>query len=131
MKRSCEGCAYLKRKGTKRGNICRHCIDPETKEHRMWDNSDYAVISTILSSKNFSYNSCCICGYTPSSNGDIPNYAPLKYWDCDDGWIIGTLCRECAMHNLLIKPKPSDYAYNKKENIEIITDEDPIIAFYD
>lgn len=45
-----------------------------------------------------SYNYCGICGRTPSStpsNSEEPNRAPVSWWDPDDGWKIGTLCRWC------------------------------------
>lgn len=72
-----------------------------------------------------SYNYCGICGSVPKSN-DEPNRAPVKWWDPDDGWKIGTLCRWCAEEVLDQKPKPSDYAYEKSDVFvsESNTDED-------
>ena len=51
-----------------------------------------------------SYNYCGICGRTPKSN-DEPNYAPLRWWDPDDGWKIGTLCHWC--HDEVVKARPN------------------------
>jgi len=77
-----------------------------------------------------SYNYCSICGHVPNCHIDEPNYAPLKFWDADDGWRIGTLCRPCAEEELDRQPKPEDYAYSKYYELptEIETDEDPLEA---
>ncbi len=80
-----------------------------------------------------SYNYCGICGHTPHETGDA-NRAPLKWWDCDDGWKIGTLCRYCAEDELDTKPNPKDYAYQNQDEMplaNINTDEDPLEALYD
>ncbi len=69
-----------------------------------------------------SYNYCRICGYTPHTQNDKPNRAPLRFWDPDDGWKIGTLCRGCADEFLDVKPSPEDYAY-REHNSDICTDE--------
>ncbi len=78
-----------------------------------------------------SYNYCRVCGYTPKTNNDEPNRAPLRFWDPDDGWKIGTLCRGCADEVLDVKPSPEDYAYRYQSDIctdEPETDEDPLLA---
>ncbi len=78
---------------------------------------------------NPTYNYCRICGHSPTSK-DEPNRAPIKFWDCDDGWIIGTLCRYCFHDTKDVKPSPEDYAYSRYyEMPEIETDEDVINAF--
>lgn len=77
-----------------------------------------------------SYNYCGICGRVPRSNADEPNYAPLRWWDPDDGWKIGTLCRHCHEDTFHAKPKPGDYAYRTTNGVadDVNTDEDPINA---
>ena len=44
-----------------------------------------------LSTYRCSYNCCGICGRTPNENEEC-NWAPIRYWEPDDGWCIGTLC---------------------------------------
>jgi hypothetical protein len=77
-----------------------------------------------------SYNYCGICGHTPKTNQDEPNRAPLRWWDPDDGWKIGTLCRWCAQEALDAKPKEGDFAYRRTNEVcdDCNTDEDPILA---
>jgi hypothetical protein len=81
-----------------------------------------------------SYNYCTICGHTPKKD-EPANRAPLKFWDPDDGWKIGTLCPWCADDALTTEPKPTDYAYKSEENAGLMqlldnvhTDEDPLLA---
>ena len=77
-----------------------------------------------------SYNYCGICGRVPKQN-DEPNYAPLKWWDCDDGWKIGTLCHWCHDEVFGQKPKPDDYAFKRTNGVadDVNTDEDPSSCF--
>ena len=79
-----------------------------------------------------SYNYCGICGRTPETSLDEPNLAPLRWWDPDDGWKIGTLCRWCAEEALDRKPQPDDFAVATRATNgvcdECDTDEDPINA---
>ena len=84
-----------------------------------------------LNDYKISYNYCGICGRVPQTNLDEPNHAPIRYWDCDDGWRIGTLCRWCYDEYGNAQPQPSDYAYNTTNHIadDINTDEDPMKAF--
>lgn len=80
-----------------------------------------------LTTRKLSYNYCGICGHSPKSNGE-PNYTPIKWWDADDGWKIGTLCRWCVDEYTMIPPHPTDYAYSRIYNIDdanVNTDEDP------
>ena len=86
-------------------------------------------IPARLSRAKLSYNYCGVCGHVPDSK-DEPNYAPLRWWDCDDGWKIGTLCRWCAEEVLDATPKPSDYAYAMTNGVcdDENTDEDPTDA---
>lgn len=79
-----------------------------------------------------SYNYCGICGHVPKQNEE-PNRAPLRWWDPDDGWKIGTLCECCAEDALEDTPDPEDYAYEKTNNVcdDCNTDEDPINVFAD
>lgn len=77
-----------------------------------------------------SHNHCRICGRVPKTDRDEPNYAPLRYWDPDDGWCIGTLCRDCAEEVLDAHPKPGDFAFETTNQVCDIedTDEDAIEA---
>lgn len=76
-----------------------------------------------------SYNYCGVCGRTPKSNEE-PNYAPVRWWDPDDGWKIGTLCRWCFDDYAHVQPKPEDYAYRTTNQVcdDCNTDKDPIDA---
>ena len=77
-----------------------------------------------------SYIYCGICGRTPDADEE-PNYGPIGWWDPDDGWKIGSLCRGCAEEYVPVQPDPSDYAYNEDGSFSIDdsgTDEDPIWA---
>ena len=58
---------------------------------------------------HISYTHCGLCGRTPKQNEE-PNYAPLRWWDADDGWRITTLCRWCWEEVSEDRPKPTDYA---------------------
>jgi len=78
-----------------------------------------------------SYNYCGICGHVPQTKQDEPNRAPLRWWDPDDGWKIGTLCRWCAEEALDRKPKEGDFAYRHTNGVcdsDPDTDEDPTAA---
>lgn len=81
-------------------------------------------------SYNVSYNYCQICGHTPKSRLDEPNRAPIRFWDPDDGWKIGTLCRWCHEEVQDVKPKPNDFAFNSTNGVadHVDTDEDPTLA---
>ncbi len=77
-----------------------------------------------------SYNYCGICGRTPQTKLEECNWAPIRWWDPDDGWKIGTLCRCCIDESLSRRPKPTDCAYETTNGVadEVNTDEDPIEA---
>lgn len=83
-----------------------------------------------------SYNFCGICGRVPKEDAET-NWAPIRWWDCDDGWKIGTLCRWCFDEVENDKPKPSDYAYAEHQHDACsvdsgaLTDEDPTLALPD
>ena len=89
----------------------------------------------VLAKRKTSCNYCGICGRTPLTNLDEPNYTPLRWWDPDDGWKIGTLCRWCWEEVADDKPKPADFAFEKHRNdacsTDPETDEDPIDALDD
>lgn len=72
-----------------------------------------------------SYNYCGICGRSPNSNEE-PNWAPIRWWDCDDGWRVGTLCRWCHDEVHGVQPKPGDYALHITNGVvdECNSDED-------
>lgn len=78
-----------------------------------------------------SYNYCGICGHVPKDDQSEPNRAPVRWWDPDDGWKIGTLCRWCHEESEFSKPKPGDFAFSKTNGVadNVDTDEDPIDAF--
>ena len=63
---------------------------------------------------------------------DAPNRAQLRWWDPDDGWKIGTLCRWCAEEALDRQPRPEDYAVATRATNGVCddcdTDEDPTEA---
>ena len=77
-----------------------------------------------------SYIYCNVCGRTPGADEE-PNYGPIGWWDPDDGYKLGTLCREHIMERVPTQPDPSDYAYKEDGSFSIDdsgTDEDPIWA---
>lgn len=76
------------------------------------------------------YNYCGICGHQPKSK-ESPNYGPLKWWDPDDGWKIGSLCIYCHDDAFYRGPKPGDLAYKQTNGVadDINTDEDVIDAW--
>jgi len=73
-----------------------------------------------------SYNYCGICGHTPQNTGCEPNRAPIRWWDPDDGWKIGTLCRGCFEDYGNRQPKETDFAYHRTNGScdDCNTDED-------
>ena len=85
----------------------------------------------LLSDQKISFNYCRICGRQPGSNEE-PNYTPLRFWDADDGWVIGTLCRWCWEEVKDATPQPGDFSYRTTNQVcdEESTDEDSILALY-
>ena len=84
-----------------------------------------------LTKVGVSYNYCRICGYQPQTQLDEPTYGPIRFWEPDDGWLIGTLCRHCAGEYATRQPKPDDFAYAEHFGdvaTSIDTDEDPMEA---
>jgi hypothetical protein len=79
---------------------------------------------------HFTYNSCRICGSQPRTNMDEMNIGPVRFWEPDDGWIIGSLCRSCHEEYGHAKPKPTDYAYQGSNRVCDVedTDEDASLA---
>lgn len=88
------------------------------------------TVGQRLAESHVSYNYCGICGHVPKTGRDEPNRAPLRWWNPDDGWKIGTLCRDCAEEFLDRRPKPTDYAYVVSNGVcdDEDTDEDPVDA---
>jgi hypothetical protein len=86
-------------------------------------------MSQTLDKANPSYIYCNICGHVPRKQ-DEPNYAPLRFWDPDDGWKIGTLCRHCWEDVKDDQPHPDDFAYDTTNHVcdDLNTDEDPLQA---
>lgn len=76
------------------------------------------------------YNYCGVCGRTPKTSNEEPNYAPVRWWDPDDGWKIGSLCRGCFEDYAHVRPNPEDYAVRATNQVadQVDTDEDPIDA---
>ena len=83
-----------------------------------------------LSDYTPSYNYCGVCGRVPQNDLEECNWAPIRWWDCDDGWKIGTLCRWCYNEVINDKPHPDDYAYVSTNMVadDINTDLDIIDA---
>lgn len=78
-----------------------------------------------------SYNPCGICGAI-ATKIHAPNLAPIRWWDPDDGWKIGTLCTHCIREFGKAKPHPDDFAYSRTNGVcdDEDTDEDPIEALF-
>ena len=88
-------------------------------------------MTLVCDNATISYNYCGVCGRTPGE-AEEPNWAPKRWWDCDDGWKIGTLCRWCFDDVGNAKPDPDDYAYADHSG-DVCTDEpntdlDPMLA---
>ena len=83
------------------------------------------MLKLELEGSKISYNYCGICGRRPDT-GDEPNHTPLRWWDADDGWKIGTLCRWCWNEAKGDRPSPEDYAYELSEEYasDVNIDED-------
>ena len=80
---------------------------------------------TRFSKAHASYNYCGICGHVPHE-GDESNRAPMRWWDPDDGWKIGTLCRGCYEDYGDRQPCETDFAFKTSNGIcdDENTDED-------
>lgn len=64
---------------------------------------------------------CRICGHEP----DTPTNTTRKYWDPDEGWIIGALCPSCVDEFGGVRPSPDDFAYENPYGDDVLqTDED-------
>ena len=59
----------------------------------MPDNTKTMSAAERFARARVTYNYCGICGHVPKTRTDEPNRAPLRWWDPDDGWKIGSLCR--------------------------------------
>jgi hypothetical protein len=55
---------------------------------------------------------CRICGRQPQTKLDEMNIGPVRFWNPDEGWKIGALCRPCHEETKNDKPKPDDYAFH-------------------
>lgn len=74
--------------------------------------------------ERISYSYCRICGSEPSGAFPEPNVV-VKYWEPDDGWSFGALCRGCRDEFGDAQPHPDDYAYADQYHIgNVHTDED-------
>ncbi len=76
------------------------------------------------------YAMCRICGDQPNDKFSQMNVGPIRFWDPDDGWIIGALCPWCHRDYGDRQPKETDYAYQFTNEVcdEVATDEDPLSA---
>jgi hypothetical protein len=76
------------------------------------------------------YNYCGICGRTPKTNLEEPNYV-RRWWDPDDGWKIGALCHWCHDEFGERQPRPDDYAWRSTNGVadDVNTDEDVVDFF--
>lgn len=79
------------------------------------------------------FGPCSICGHHPRTEQDTPNVGPVRFWDPDDGWKIGTLCPSCMTEFGHVQPDPGDYAYRATNGVcdVVETDEDPQDALLD
>ena len=86
-------------------------------------------MSKNLADVPITYGFCRICGRRPGEREE-PNYGPLRWWDPDDGWKIGTLCRWCWDDAKDDQPKPGDFAYEDTNGVcdDLDTDDDPMLA---
>jgi len=98
----------------------------------MKNKNHYSWITNKLKNKTIelSYCYCGLCGRTPDSNEE-PNYAPIRWWDCDDGWKITSLCSDCIGETFGVQPKPSDFAFKLTNGVCDVeeTDEDISLVF--
>ncbi len=81
----------------------------------------------------FTYNYCRVCGLEPDGKTQPLNQGPLRYWDADDGWCIGSLCMNCWVDVFDAKPQPGDHAYDTRRDLlddNVNTDEDESLALY-
>lgn len=99
---------------------------------KSWPGGSEAARLLLIKTMKYkcTYNYCGICGYVPRTRLDEPNRAPVRWWDPDDGWKIGSLCRWCHDEVSSVQPKPTDYAFATTNGVcdDCNTDEDPLIA---
>jgi len=76
------------------------------------------------------FGPCSICGHHPQTKASTPNLGPVRFWDPDDGWKIGTLCPYCFEQFGSAKPHPSDFAFAATNGVcdSVETDDDPLLA---
>ena len=79
------------------------------------------------------YTYCRICGHSPKGEYPRMNFGPVRFWEPDDGWIIGALCPDCYKDYGHAQPKEGDCAFVSTNTVcdEVATDEDPMIALAD
>lgn len=85
---------------------------------------------TIPAHARVSYNYCGLCGHQPRTSQDEPNWAPIRWWDPDDGWRITTLCGGCIEETSGRGPREGDFAMRTTNGVadDVNTDEDPLSA---
>lgn len=86
---------------------------------------------TIPEHARVSYNCCGLCGHQPRTRDEEPNWAPIRWWDPDDGWKVTTLCGGCIEETEVRKPREGDFAMRTTNGVadDVNTDEDPAAAF--
>ena len=57
---------------------------------------------------------CGICGDDKAEPRGL-------WWSPDDGWKWSPLCNSCAKDYGKVKPSPSDYAYDKRSDLDVDT----------
>jgi len=64
---------------------------------------------------------CRICGDESKMLTKV-----VRFWDPDDGWVVGRLCSYCCAEAIDRKPLESDYAWDKRG--ELFSDEEDAIS---
>jgi len=75
-----------------------------------------------MSKLEFTYAMCGICGYQPYDDRDEMNIRS-RWWDPDDGWKFGSLCRCCRDEFGDRQPEPGDFALLAYEDEGLFNDE--------
>jgi hypothetical protein len=72
------------------------------------------------------YAYCRICGREPKNDREPMNHV-VRFWEPDDGWVIGALCPSCQEEYGNARPNPTDFAFSTTNTVcdDVATDEDP------
>ncbi len=73
---------------------------------------------------------CRICGAEGDGISQPKNKSAVRFWDADDGWIIGPLCCHCESEAADRLPQKTDFAFQSSNGVcdEIATDAEPMEA---